>query len=76
MFKNMNKFTKAVIMFVIGCAAMAAVTWLASVIKGTEFRINWLYITGMGVIIAVLDLVTPAEQRKKNREKLKDSFKH
>ena len=71
----MNKFVKAIIMFVIGCAAMLAVTWLASVIKGTAFQVNWFYIIGMGLIIAGLDILSPAEQRKKNREKLKDSFK-
>ena len=72
----MNKFVKGLIMFVIGCAAMLAVTWIASLVKGTAFQINWIYIIGMGLLCAVLDSMFPAEQRKKNREKLKDSFKH
>lgn len=75
MFKNMNKFVKALIMFVIGCAVMLAATWIASLVKGTAFQINWVYIISMGLFIAVLDAIFPAEQRKKNREKLKDSFK-
>ena len=75
MFKNMNKFVKAIIMFVIGCAVMLAATWIVSKVKGTAFQINWGYIIGMGLLISVLDAIFPAEQRKKNREKLKDSFK-
>ena len=75
MFKNMNKFVNALIMFVIGCAVMLAATWIASLVKGTAFQINWVYIISMGLFIAVLDAIFPAEQRKKNREKLKDSFK-
>ncbi len=75
MLKNMNKFLKALIMFVIGCALMLAATWIASQVKGTAFQINWVYIISMGLLIAVLDAIFPAEQRKKNREKLKDSFK-
>ena len=71
----MNKFVKAVIMFVIGCVVMLAATCLVSLVKGTEFQINWIYILGMGLLIAVLDAVFPAEQRKKNRENLKNSFK-
>ena len=75
MLQNMNKFVKAIIMFVIGCVVMLAATWLVSLVKGTEFQINWIYFLGMGLLIAVLDAVFPAEQRKKNRENLKNSFK-
>ena len=39
------------------------------------FEIDWLYIIGMGIVIALLDLLIPAEKRKANREKLKNSFK-
>ena len=75
MFQNMNKLVRAVIMFVIDCAVMVAVTWIISLVKGTAFQVNWLYIIGMGIIIAVLDITSPPDQRKKNSEKLKDSFK-
>lgn len=73
MFKN--KIVKFAGMFVIGCVVMTAARWLVSVIKGTPFEFNWIYIIGMGLIIAVLDLAIPAEKRKENRQKLKDSFK-
>ena len=75
-FKNMNKFVRAIMMFVIGCVVMLAVTWIVSLLKGTALEINWVYIIGMGVVIAVLDILIPPEQRKKNREKLMKTFRH
>ena len=75
MLKNLNPVVKAILMFVLGCALMLLVTWLVSLIKKTEFEIDWLYIIGMGIVIALLDLLIPAEKRKANREKLKNSFK-
>ncbi len=75
MFQKMNPVVKALVMFVIGCIVMLAVEWLAALIKGTTFEINWLYIIGMGAVIALLDAVFPAEKRKQNRENLKNSFK-
>ena len=74
-FKNMNKFVRAIMMFVIGCVVMLAVTWIVSLLKGTALEINWVYIIGMGVVIAVLDILIPPEQRKKNREKLMKTFR-
>ena len=75
MFRNMNRLVKALIMFVIGCAVMLAVTWIVSLIKGTAFEVNWICILGMGLFIAVMDILIPPEQRRMNREKLMDSFK-
>ena len=74
-FKNMNKFVRAIMMFVIGCVVMLAVTWIVSLLKETALEINWVYIIGMGVVIAVLDILIPPEQRKKNREKLMKTFR-
>lgn len=75
MLKNVHPVVKFIIMFVIGCAAMLAAEWLAATVKGNPFTVNWIYIIGMGLLIAVLDKVFPAETRKKNRENLKNSFR-
>ena len=74
MLKNLNPVVKAILMFVLGCALMLLVTWLVSLIKKTEFEIDWLYILGTGALIAILDAVFPAAKRKQNRENLKDKF--
>ena len=73
--KNMNPVVKLLVMFVVGCVLILAVEWLSAMIKGRTFEINWFYIILGGALIAVLDKIFPAEQRKKNRENLKNSFK-
>ena len=73
--KKLHPALKFIIMFVIGSAAMLGAQWLAAFLRHRDFKIDWLYILGMGVVIAVLDLVIPASKRKENRDKLKDSFK-
>ena len=73
--KKLHPALKFIIMFVIGSAAMLGAQWLAAFLRHRAFKIDWLYILGMGVVIAVLDLVFPASKRKENRDKLKDSFK-
>ncbi len=74
----MNKLPPAlkfIIMFVLGAAAMIAAQWLASYLRGRVFEIDWIYIIGMGILVALLDLAIPASKRKENRERLKNSFK-
>ena len=74
----MNKLhpaLKFIIMFVLGAAAMIAAQWLASYLRGRVFEIDWIYIIGMGILVALLDLAIPASKRKENRERLKNSFK-
>ena len=66
---------KFIIMFVIGAAAMLAAQWLADFLKHRPFDIDWIYIIGMGIVIALLDYFIPASKRKENRENLKNSFK-
>lgn len=75
MFKNMNPVVKRILYFVFGCLAMLAAEWGAAMIKGRTFEVNWLYIIGMGIFITVLDIIMPAEQRRKNRENLNNRFK-
>ena len=70
--KNLNPVVKFIIMFVIGAAAMLLATWLAAFLRNRPLEINWIYILGMGVIIALLDLFIPASKRKENRDKLMD----
>lgn len=62
-------------MFVIGFVLILAVEWLVSVIKNTEFVFNWLHFVGCGALVAILDLIFPAEKRKENRGNLKNKFK-
>ena len=62
-------------MFIIGFIVMVAVQWLVSIIKSTPFQMNWVYNIAMGIFIAALDLIVPADKRKENRKKLMDSFK-
>lgn len=73
--KKMHPVLKFIIMFVIGSAAMLGAQWLAAYLKHRPYEINWIYIIGMGILIAVLELAIPASKRKENRNKLKDSFK-
>ena len=54
---------------------MIAAQWLASYLRGRVFEIDWIYIIGMGILVALLDLAIPASKRKENRERLKNSFK-
>ena len=74
MFKNMNPVVKRILYFVFGCLAMLAAEWGAAMIKGRTFEVNWLYIIGMGALIAVLDYIYPASVRKQNRKNLKDKL--
>ena len=62
-------------MFIIGFIVMVAVQWLVSIIKSTPFQMNLVYNIAMGIFIAALDLIVPADKRKENRKKLIDSFK-
>ena len=62
-------------MFIIGFIVMVAVQWLVSIIKSTPFQMNLVYNIAMGIFIAALDLIVPADKRKENRKKLMDSFK-
>ena len=48
---------------------------VVSLTKGTPLVIDWLYIIGMGLLIAVLEMVYPAGQRRQNRENVKNAFK-
>ena len=73
MFKN--PVVKFIAMFVIGFVMMVAVQWLVSIIKSTPFQMNWVYNIAMGIFIAVMELLIPADKRKENRKKLMDSFK-
>ena len=73
--KNLHPAVKFVIMFVIGVIVMIAAQWFAAFVKHKPFTFDWLYIIGMGVLIAVLDLMFPSEKRKENRENLKKRFK-
>ena len=73
MFKN--PVVKFIAMFVIGFVMMVAVQWLVSIIKSTPFQMNWVYNIAMGIFIAVMELLIPADKRKENRKKLIDSFK-
>ena len=66
---------KYIAMFIIGFIVMVAVQWLVSIIKSTPFQMNWVYSIAMGIFIAALDLIVPADKRKENRKKLMDSFK-
>ena len=74
MFDKMHPVVKAVIMFILGCVLMLAVTWLTAMIKNEEFVVNWLYIIGMGAVIVILDFVFPASTRRQNRKNLKDKL--
>ena len=47
---------------------------MVSLTKGTPLVIDWLYIIGMGLLIAVLEMVYPAGQRRQNRENVKNAF--
>ena len=71
----MHPALKVVIMFVIGCVVTLAGLYTASLVKGTEFVVDWLNVIEGGVVIAVLDFIFPAARRKQNRENLKDKFK-
>lgn len=73
MFKN--PVVKFIAMFIIGFIVMVAVQWLVSIIKSTPFQMNWVYNIAMGIFIAVMELLIPADKRKENRKKLMDSFK-
>ena len=73
MFKN--PVVKYIAMFIIGFIVMVAVQWLVSIIKSTPFQMNLVYNIAMGIFIAALDLIVPADKRKENRKKLIDSFK-
>ena len=73
MFKN--SVVKYIAMFIIGFIVMVAVQWLVPIIKSTPFQMNWVYNIAMGIFIAALDLIVPADKRKENRKKLIDSFK-
>ena len=73
MFKN--PVVKFIAMFVIGFVMMVAVQWLVSIIKSKPFQMNWVYNIAMGIFIAVMELLIPADKRKENRKKLMDSFK-
>ena len=73
MFKN--PVVKYIAMFIIGFIVMVAVQWLISIIKSTPFQMNLVYNIAMGIFIAALDLIVPADKRKENRKKLIDSFK-
>ena len=73
MFKN--SVVKYIAMFIIGFIVMVAVQWLVSIIKSTPFQMNLVYNIAMGIFIAALDLIVPADKRKENRKKLIDSFK-
>ena len=75
MFDKMNPLLRGVIMFVTGSILLLLVYWLVPVIKNTEVELNWIKIIGGGILIAVLDLIFPSGQRRKNREDLKNSFK-
>ena len=66
---------KYIAMFIIGFIVMVAVQWLISIIKSTPFQMNLVYNIAMGIFIAALDLIVPADKRKENRKKLMDSFK-
>ena len=70
-----NPIVKFIGMFVVGCAAVAAVEWIVSLVKGTPYVFDWVSTVGLGLLIAVLDRIFPAEKRRENRQKLKDSFK-
>ena len=72
---KLHPVVRAVIMFVVGAALTLAVLWLVSLIKQTEFTIDWLNIVEGGAVVAVLDFIFPAAKRKQNREELKDKFK-
>ena len=74
MFDKMNPVVKAIIMFVIGCVVMLAAQWLAATLRHRTFEIDWIYIIGMGALIAILDFAFPASVRKQNRKNLKDKF--
>jgi hypothetical protein len=54
---------------------MFAAEWIASLVKGIPFTINWMYIIGSGVLITILDIIYPAEVRKQNRENAKKAFR-
>jgi 4-hydroxybenzoate polyprenyltransferase len=75
MLKNLNPVVKFLVMFVIGCIVMFAAEWIASLVKGIPFTVNWMYIIGSGVLIAILDIIYPAEVRKQNRENAKKAFR-
>ena len=62
-------------MFIIGFIVMVAVQWLVSIIKSTTFQMNWVYNIAMGIFIAALDLIVPADKRKENRKKLMNKNK-
>ena len=68
MFKN--PVVKFIAMFIIGFIVMVALQWLVSIIKSTPFQMNWVYNIAMGIFIAALDLIVPADKRKENRKKL------
>ena len=54
---------------------MLAAQWIADFLKHRPFDIDWIYIIGMGIVIALLDYFIPASKRKENRENLKNRFK-
>lgn len=72
----MNKYVRGVIGALIAFGLFLAGNYLISLIKGQPFDPEWIYNIGLAVLVGILTIYGPdAAQAKKNRERLKDSFR-
>ncbi len=74
--KKMNPVIRGIVSAVGMFAIIIAIDYIKSLTGSKPFEVNWLSTIILSVAVGILTVFGPdAAQRKKNRQKLVDSFK-
>ena len=72
----MNKYLRGVLSTAAAFAILLGTNYVAAMIRNTSFEPHWIETAGLAILVGILTVFGPdTAQRKKNRERLLDSFK-